>query len=89
MSHKKEVNILIGCQMHFPIILRIALLLVLPALLTKATVRADNKVPISLVQSVPVTIDGETVHLQMLIYMWRQGGRRQERQGGRILIINY
>jgi hypothetical protein len=68
MSHKKEVNILIGCQMHFPIILRIALLLVLPALLTKATVRADNKVPISLVQSVPVTIDGETVHLQMLIY---------------------
>jgi dienelactone hydrolase len=62
------VNILTGCHIHLAILWRIAMLLVMPALLTSTPARADNEVSFRFLQSVPVTIDGQSVHLQMRIY---------------------
>ncbi len=44
-------------------------------LLTNASARTDNEVPFSCTQRVPVTIDGESIYLQMRIYKRAKTGK--------------
>ena len=74
-SANREVSILIRCQIHFVTILHFASLLILPSLLTNAPARADNEVPFNFLQKVPVTIDGESIYLQMRIYKPAKAGK--------------
>jgi len=70
-----EVNILIRCQIHFVTIFNFTSLLILPVLLTYASARADNEVPLSYLKRVPVTISGESIYLQMPIYKPAKAGK--------------
>jgi predicted acyl esterase len=69
------MNIIISRQIHFVIMLHLSLLLSLQVSVFTVNACADYHAPYSILKWVPVTVDGNNIHLRMRIYKPAKDGK--------------